>query len=116
MEKERYEKLLSITNRSAFFSASVQNLKLKFQSDCVFAYDGHFFTASMELLGYLNLNEERQKAVVIDDHGFPVLVNLGPYKEFPKIAETTYNEATLSYFTEYENLIKKTEGIFNEDG
>jgi hypothetical protein len=70
----------------------------------------------MELLGYLNLNEGRQKAVVIDDHGLPVLVNLGPYNEFPKIAETTYNEATLSYFTEYENLIKKTEGIFNEDG
>jgi len=115
MKKERYEKLLSLGNRAAFFSSSVQNLKLKFKSDCVFAYDGHFFTASMELLGYLNLNEEKQKVVIIDDHGIPVLVTVGKNNEFPKIAETTYNEATLSYFAEYEKLAKKTEGIFGED-
>ena len=115
MKKERYENLMSLTNRSAFFSSSVQNLKQKFTSDCVFSHNGHFFTASMELLAYLQSNSEKQNTVVIDDHGIPVLVSLNPRNEFFIMTETTYHEATLSYYTEYEKLVKKTEEIFSDN-
>lgn len=115
MNKERYENLFSITNRAAFFSASLHNLKLKFQSECVFAYQGHFFTSSMELLAYLKMYEEQKMVVVLDDHDIPILVPTSPLEEFFTLAETTYHEASLGYLNDHAKLVEQTEELFNED-
>lgn len=93
------------------FNNQKRILQQKFQKESILYYQGHAFTASVELLAFaINQSEDYW---VIDNNKIPV--HITKVLDFYEKLKETYHNATQNYGNEYAKMLenKKTvEGLF----
>lgn len=103
---DRLEKALEHANYKATVSEARMNLRLKYRNDLLHSHNGGIFTASPELISFLDsLHRNGQKDVVlIDDKENPVMIE--SILDFAKAIADVYFAASNAYHHEFAKLRK----------
>jgi hypothetical protein len=103
----KLEKAYEIANYMATLAAQKHILKEEFKQSLIFYANGGTFTASRELINFVNtlvnLGNDTA-AVLIDDNEFPIDVQ--DLDKFLQNTLATYHSAVNQYYTRYSQLRK----------
>jgi hypothetical protein len=107
---EKLQKALEFSNYRQTLNNQLRQLKVRTQSQLIFAKNGGSFTINRELICFFNyiISKELQEITVLDDNEIPIQIT-NP-KEFLDEITIRYFEVTNDYFIDYQQ-IKKSRSV-----
>jgi len=107
---EKLKKALEFSNYRQTLNNQLRQLKVRTQTQLIFAKNGGSFTISRELICFFNyiVSKKLKEITVLDDNEIPIQIE-NP-EEFLDEITIRYFEVTNDYFTDYQQ-IKKSRSV-----
>lgn len=102
----RLKMALHFSNYMATLNNQRRILKEKFKNDTTYYFNGGQFTIDRSLIVYVKdlCDQNITETILIDDSQNPIQVS--PLSNFLEVITDKYNQATATYFAEYDALRK----------